>query len=211
MANKKTDQKNNKNGVLLVITGPSGVGKDSIIGELLKRNPDFKKIVTDTSRAPRAGEVDGIDYNFFSNEQFLAKAEKGEYLEHVEVRPKEYKGTSKESIKQIINGKKVIWKIDEYGAANLKTTLKENLPEFADAVLAKTILVYVAPEEWKQLREQYFERESEANKAWFRIKLARDKEMWKKYRDRFDHIVVNRRNKLEETVIEIEKLFADNP
>ncbi|HOX29873.1 MAG TPA: hypothetical protein P5080_02785 [Candidatus Paceibacterota bacterium] len=207
---KKTGKNENSlqsPGLLLVITGPSGVGKDTIIAEFLKRNPDFKKIVTDTSRPPRVGEIDGIDYNFYSQDEFLDKAASGHYLEHVEVRPKEYKGTPKSAVEQILNGKKVIWKIDEYGAAHLPKTF-EKLRTKAKKILLRTVTVYVAPEEWKQLREQYFERESEANKQWFRIKLERDKLMWEKYRDRFNHIVINRRQKVMETVAEIEKIAA---
>lgn len=214
MANKtgltKKSPKGNrkKQGFLLVITGPSGVGKDTIILEFLKRNPNFKKIVTDTSRPPRAGEIEGVDYNFFSEMEFLEKAAKGDYLEHVEVRPKEYKGTPKSAVEQILAGNKVIWKIDEYGAAHLQKTFEKQLPSKAEKIMKQTATIYVAPEEWKQLREQYFERESEANKRWFRIKLERDKVMWEKYHNRFDHVVVNRRQKVMETVAEIEKIVA---
>ena len=104
MAEKKNQNINNKDGILLVITGPSGVGKDTIIAEFLKKNPDFKKLVTDTSRLPREREIEGKDYNFFTCEEFLKRAEKGFYLEHVEVRPKEYKGTSREAIQEVFSG-----------------------------------------------------------------------------------------------------------
>ena len=209
MANKTGEKEKGarKPGLLLVITGPSGVGKDTIIAEFLKRNTDFKKIVTDTSRPPRVGETDGIDYNFYSQNEFLDKAANGDYLEHVEVRPKEYKGTPKSAVEQILDGTKVIWKIDEYGAAHLPKTFEKQLRSKAKKILRQTITVYIAPEEWKQLREQYFERESEANKQWFRIKLERDKEMWKKYRERFDYVVINRRQKVMDTVVEIEQII----
>jgi guanylate kinase len=195
-------------GILLVITGPSGVGKDSVIAEFLKRNSDFNRIVTDTTRLPRASEINGVDYNFFTLEQFTERVRLGFYLEHVEVRPKEYKGTTKRAIVEIAAGKKIVWKIDEYAAANIRKIIKKEIPGKAREILARTVTVYLACEEWSQLREQYFNRESEANKQWFRVKLERDKKMWEKYHDRFDRIVVNRREKMFDTVKEIEKIVA---
>lgn len=202
------EDKDEKKGILLVITGPSGVGKDSIIAEFLRRNDDFKKIVTDTNRNARVLEINGVDYNFFTLEKFMERVNFGLYLEYVEVRPKEYKGTTKEAIKEIISGKKIVWKIDEYAAANIKKIVHKGLPDDAKDILAKTITVYIAPEEWSQLREQYFSRESEANKQWFKAKLERDKKMWEQYHDRFDRVVTNRRGKLLETVKHIEKIAA---
>lgn len=195
-------------GILLVITGPSGVGKDTTKDLFLKRNPGFHKIVTDTSRAPRAGEIEGVSHNFYSNEQFKQRIKDGRYLEYIEVRPGEYKGTSKEAISAILNGHNVIWQIDEYAMAHIKRIIKENMPEMADSILEKTITVYIAPEDWDQLREQYFRRDPNASEEKFLIKLARDREMWWQYHDRYDHVVVNKRGKISDTVANIEKLVA---
>jgi len=92
-------------GILLVITGPSGVGKDTTKELFIKRNPDFHKIITDTNRQPRAGEENGVNYNFYSDEDFKKRISEGKYLEYIEVRPGEYKGTSKEAISAILTGK----------------------------------------------------------------------------------------------------------
>jgi guanylate kinase len=195
-------------GILLVITGPSGVGKDTTKELFIKRNPDFQKIVTDTNRRPRTGEVEGINHNFYSEKDFKKRIDEGKYLEYIEVRPGEYKGTSKEAISAILTGKNVIWQVDEYAMAHIKSIIRDNMPEIADSILGKTVTVYIAPEDWDQLREQYFCRDHEANEEKFLIKLARDREMWWQYHDRYDHVVINKRGKINDTVAAIEKLVA---
>lgn len=209
MAEEKNQTINNKDGILLVITGPSGVGKDTAKELFLKRNPDFQKIVTDTSRPPRKREVNGIHHNFYTNEQFKQRIKEGRYLEYVEVRPGEYKGGSKEAVSAILAGNNVIWQVDEYAMAHIKGIIKENMPDMAGSILERTVTVYIAPEDWSQLREQYFARESEANQGWFLGKLERDKKMWELYRDRFDHIVTNKRMKINETVSELERIVKE--
>ncbi len=196
------------NGILLVITGPSGVGKDTAKELFLKRNPGFHKIVTDTSRLPRDGEIKGVSHNFYTVEEFKKRIKEGKYLEYIEVRPQEYKGTSKESISAILSGENVIWQIDEYAMAHIRRILKENMPDIADCILQKTVTIYIAPEDWDQLREQYFRRDPNASEEKFLGKLARDREMWWQYHDRYDHVVINKRGKINETVSMIEKLVA---
>lgn len=195
-------------GILLVITGPSGVGKDTTKELFVKRNPDFHKIVTDTNRQPRTGEAEGINHNFYSDEDFKKRISEGKYLEYIEVRPGEYKGTSKEAISAILTGKNVIWQVDEYAMAHIKNIIRENMPDIADSIINKTVTVYIAPEDWDQLREQYFCRDNNADEEKFLIKLARDREMWWQYHDRYDHVVINKRGKVNDTVAAIEKLVA---
>lgn len=197
-----------RQGILLVITGPSGVGKDTVKELFLRRNPDFNKIVTDTSRQPRQGEVNGVHHNFYTIEDFKQRIKEDKYLEYIEVRPGEYKGGSKEAVSAILSGNNVIWQVDEYAMAHIKRIIKENMPEMADCILERTATVYIAPEDWDQLREQYFRRDPNASEEKFLAKLARDREMWWQYHDRYDYIVINKRGKINETVASIEKLVA---
>src|SRR5437763_13444893 len=67
---------------VLVVTGPSGVGKGTLIRELLRRRPDYELSISATTRAPRPGEVDGRDYHFLSAEEFERRLARGEFLEH---------------------------------------------------------------------------------------------------------------------------------
>ncbi|MCU0653349.1 MAG: hypothetical protein MUD10_03765 [Candidatus Pacebacteria bacterium] len=195
-------------GILLVITGPSGVGKDTSKELFLKKNPGFHKIVTDTNRVPRPGETEGVTHNFYSDEQFKQRIKENKYIEYIEVRPGEYKGTSKEAISCILGGQNVIWQVDEYAMAHIRDIIRENMPEMAQSILEKTVTVYIAPEDWDQLREQYFHRDPCASEEKFLIKLARDREMWWQYHDRYDYVVINKREKLNDTVAAIEKLVA---
>jgi guanylate kinase len=197
-----------RQGILLVITGPSGVGKDTAKELFLRRNPDFQKIVTDTTRLPRQGEIDGVHHNFYTNEDFKKRIREGKYLEYIEVRPGEYKGGSKEAVSAILTGKNVIWQVDEYAMAHIRRILKENMPEMADCILERTVTIYIAPEDWDQLREQYFRRDPGASEDKFLAKLARDREMWWQYHDRYDHVVINKRGKINDTVALIEKIVA---
>lgn len=208
---EKDKNKNNSscNGTLLVITGPSGVGKDTVIVKFLEKNQSFHKLITDTSRPPRQGEVEGVDYNFFTYEEFLNRIGQDIYLEYTEVRPKEYKGMPKDAVKEVLKNGNVILKIDEYAAAHLKDIFRKGMPDVAEEIIKKTKIVYIAPQEWSQLREQYFYRESKAKQEWFMIKLERDKKMWMKYNDYYDYIVVNRREKIDDAVSDIEKIVLE--
>lgn len=194
--------------MLVVITGPSGVGKDTIKEAFLKRNLDFQRIVTDTSREPRNGEINGVHHNFFTSKQFLQRIKKRKYLEYIEARADEYKGTSKDALKPVLSGQNIFWQVDEYAMAHLKEILWSNMPEVADDILEKKVTVYIAPEDEIQLREQYFCRDSDACEEKFAKKLARDKELYEQYHDRYMFTVVNKRGKIGETVNEIEKIVA---
>ncbi|MHC1784109.1 MAG: guanylate kinase [Anaerolineaceae bacterium] len=127
--------------LLIVISGPSGVGKDAVIGELKQRDLPLHVLVTMTSRAPRANEVNGVDYIFVTREEFLGKIERGEMIEHAVVY-QDLKGIPRDQVKRAMeSGKDVVLRVDVQGAASLRKLFPE------------AVLIFLTPtnqEEWFQ-------------------------------------------------------------
>ena len=105
---------------LFVVSGPSGVGKDTVMGRLRADHPEFEKTVSATTRAPRAGEVEGVNYYYRSEEAFRQMVESGEILES-NFYNGAYYGTLKAEVeKRMAAGKVVLLNIDVHGAASIK-------------------------------------------------------------------------------------------
>jgi len=110
----------NKRGRLFVITAPSGAGKTSLIDALVRADPSLKLSVSYTTRAPRQGEKDGVDYHFVDDAAFLAMQARGEFLESAEVHGYRY-GTSKKVITETLaRGEDLILEIDWQGARQVR-------------------------------------------------------------------------------------------
>jgi len=106
---------------IIVLEGPSGVGKDTIIRELIKQNPNIEKIVSYTTRSMRSCDVDGVTYNFTDTDTFLKKLKTGDIFEHT-TRHGTYRGMSKTLINKIINNNKIAIKdCDAIGLHALET------------------------------------------------------------------------------------------
>ena len=121
--------KEQRNGLLLVVSGPSGVGKGTLVKALMDRNSKIKMSVSATTREPRPGEIEGVHYFFKSEEEFKAMADRGEFLEYMHVFGSNYYGTPRSFVEQhLANGYDVILEIDVQGAMKVKQS-------FPDAVL----------------------------------------------------------------------------
>lgn len=117
--------------IVLILSGPSGVGKDTVVREMLRRRPDsFHFVVTATTRAPRPGEVHGYDYLFVSKDEFAQMIEGDELLEYAVVY-NDYKGIPREHILEALqSGRDVIMRVDVQGAATLRKLVPDAVSVF---------------------------------------------------------------------------------
>lgn len=175
-----------KQPLLIVISGPSGVGKDTVIKRLREKDPSLTFVVTAASRSPRPGEVHGVDYFFFSREVFESKIAAGEFLEHAVVYG-ELKGILKAEVQKALDsGTDVVLRLDVQGAA----TVRQQVPE--------ALLIFLTTDDEEELVRRLEARNTETTeKLQLRIKTARQEV---NRVSEFDYKVVNRENCLEEAV-----------
>jgi len=172
--------------LLIVISGPSGVGKDTVIEWMNKRGLPFEFVVTATTRPPRQDEVHGVNYIFLTKDQFAEMIEKGELLEYAVVY-EDFKGVPKEQVrKALASGRDVVMRLDVQGAA----TVKRLLP---DAVL---IFLSAASEEELYARLQARAADTDVQ-IQRRIETAREE---LQRLGEFDYVVVNAEGALEQAV-----------
>jgi guanylate kinase len=167
-----------RRGVCLVIAAASGVGKSSVSRALLDSEPELVLSVSATTRAPRAGEQDGVHYHFRSMEQFLAMVAAGEMLEHAEVFGRRY-GTPRAPVEAALQaGRDVLFDIDWQGHRQLK----EKLPE-------DVIGIFLLPPSMAELERRLRGRGTDAEAEMARRLAAARAEI--SHWDEFDHVLVN--------------------
>jgi guanylate kinase len=175
--------------LLVVISGPSGVGKDSILGRMRSIGMPFHFVVTATSRPIRPGERDGYDYHFVSREQFEGFIQENELLEWAEVYG-QYKGVPKFEVRRALaSGKDVVLRIDVQGAA----TIRRIAPE--------ALLIFVAPGNPDELRARLLARHTESPEEIER-RLAVVRTEMVAISD-FDYLVINRDDALDDAAHQI--------
>ena len=176
--------------ILMAVSGPAGVGKGTIVKTLISRRDDVVESVSCTTRAPRAGEIDGKHYFFLSKEEFLRRIEEKDFLEYDE-HFGNYYGTPRSFVEETLKTKSVILEIDVVGALNVK----EKFPQL--------VLVMIAPPSVEELKRRLIGRGSESEES-LKIRLARlEYELAQK--DKYDHFIVN--DDLETAIAEVEKIL----
>ena len=175
--------------LLIVVSGPSGVGKDTLLARLKAKRLPFHFVVTANTRPRRPGEVEGQDYHFVSVSEFTAMIEKGELFEYAVVYG-DYKGVPKQQVREALaSGKDVIMRLDVQGAM----TIRRQVPE--------AVLIFLMAGSEDELAARLQARHTEAPES-LRIRLATAREELKCL-DEFDYVVVNRDNALDETVVDV--------
>ncbi|MGB2852840.1 MAG: guanylate kinase [Dehalococcoidia bacterium] len=178
--------------LLVVLSGPSGVGKDAVLAGLKRLRRPFHYAVTTTTRSRRQGEEDGVDYHFVSQERFQQMMERGELLEWAEVYGNWY-GVPRQDVKQALErGLDVIVKVDVQGAATIK------------GIVPQALLIFVAPPSTEELQARLRQRESETTTDLKRRIETADEEM--KQLPLFDYVVVN--DTVDQAVAKIDAIIT---
>lgn len=192
--------------MLLVLTGKTTSGKDTVMAKLLQRFPDLKRVVTTTSRTLRIGEKDGVDYNFISKEDFGKKIAAGEFIEHVEYGGNLY-GTEKAAIVNNLNNG-LIWRIDPSRAGQIREFIRNSFDQsLADDLLKRVVVIYLTVDDeivLERLKRRGISQEE------IERRMQEDRQVWQKYKDNYDFVVENITGKLKETVEKIADIVKNH-
>jgi guanylate kinase len=184
---------------VFVITGPSGVGKGTLIGELLKQVSGLELSVSATTRDPRHGEVDSRDYHFLDRDEFDRRAREGEFLEHATYSGNRYGTLRSEVEDRLARGRSVVLEIEVQGARQVRAAMPE------------AVQVFIAPPNPGALRERLEGRGTDSvDDIGERLRTA---ELELAAQEEFPHVVVN--DRIERAAAELERIvrheLGDDP
>ena len=172
--------------LLIVISGPSGAGKDSVLRRMKERGLPFHFVVTATTRPRRGDEVEGKDYFFLTHDRFAEMVERDELLEHALVY-NEYKGIPKQQVREALaSGRDVIMRVDVQGAETVRGLCPEAL------------LIFLTTATEEEMVERLSRRKTETPAA-LQLRLATARQELQRL-DLFDYVVVNANSKLDAAV-----------
>ncbi len=175
--------------LLIVISGPSGAGKDTVLHRMKERRMPFHFVVTTTTRPPRSNEVHGVDYFFISNDEFAEMIDRDELLEYARVY-NDYKGIPKQQVRDALaSGQDVVMRLDVQGAATVRSLAKE------------AILIFISTGSEEELIRRLRERKTETPEG-LKLRIATARKELERIKE-FDYCVINKDMSLEDTVDEI--------
>ena len=182
------------NQLLIVLSGPSGVGKDALLKKMEEQKYPFHYVVTVTSRPRREGERDGVDYHFISQQEFQRMIDNGELLEWANVYGNYYGVPRKEISQALSKGKDIIVKVDVQGAK----TIKQILPQ--------AVFIFLRPPSMEELERRLRQRRSESDRD-LALRLRKAEEEMKSL-PLFDHVLTSYEGKLDEVISEIQAIVT---
>ena len=177
-------EENKRQGLLLIVSGPSGAGKGTVVSRLLEKRPDCILSVSCTTRQPRVGEVDGVNYHFLSVEEFEKKIANDEFVEHTEYCGNFYGTLKSETDCQLEKGKDVILEIEVDGASQMMKLRPD------------AIFIFIAPPSIAELERRLHKRGTEKEEVIKERVAKAEKEL--SFAPKYDYIVVN--DELEDAV-----------
>jgi len=180
--------------LLIVLSGPSGVGKDAVLARMRKLGRPFHYVVTATTRPQRAKEKNGIDYHFLSQEEFQQMIDKEQLIEWAKVYGNYYGVPRDEIARALSKGVDVITKVDVQGAATIKK------------ILTQAVFIFLMPPSMKDLELRLKQRHSESSDD-LALRLERAKGEIKSL-PLFDYVVTSYQGKLNDVVSQIDAIVA---
>jgi len=175
--------------LLIVLSGPSGVGKDALLARMKELGRPFHYVVTATTRLQRAKEKNGVNYHFLSEEEFQQMRDKGELLEWAKVYGNYY-GVPRDEIRRALSkGKDVILKLDVQGAAAIKK------------ILPQAVFIFLMAASVEELRRRLEQRHSESSVELTLRQEKAEEEM--KSLPLFDYVITNRQGELDDAISQI--------
>lgn len=182
--------------MLLILTGKTASGKDTVMANVMSKLPNTKRVVTTTSRAPRIGEKNGVDYYFIPVDEFKKKITNNDFIEYVSYGGNYY-GTEKIQITDNLNNN-LIWRIDPSRAGQIRDFINSSYdPKMAEELLKRIKVIYLTVDndtivsrlKQRGLKDQEID-----------TRMKEDADFWNKYQSNYDYVVKNIPGKLEDTV-----------
>jgi guanylate kinase len=172
--------------LLIVISGPSGVGKDTVIQRMKERKLPFHFVVTATTRPPRPNEVNGVDYFFVSHDEFAEMINQGELLEYAIVY-NDYKGIPKQQVRQALeSGQDVVMRVDVQGASTIRELCLDAL------------MIFLTTQDEQEMVRRLIARKTETPEG-LNLRIATARQELKRIVE-FDYVVINREDQLDDAV-----------
>jgi len=182
------------NNIMVILSSPSGAGKTTITKKIQQKYQSFKISVSHTTRMPRTNEVDGVDYNFISKDEFKRLVDANEFYEHAKIF-ENYYGTHKETINKLSKTNDIIFDIDWQGTKQLS-----NFKEL------KLIKIFLIPPNKKELKKRLIKRNQNTIEEVEKRFQAFDKDV-KKWKD-YDYVLINKN--LDNCYKQIEKIVTSH-